>query len=295
MTLLTVIVPIRGMSGRLSSLFDWTKDLLDLGCQAILVHDYLDQETEDELIQFVKGNESENLVFLSSRFNSPGLARNAGLYHAIGDYITFWDSDDFPNVRETLKFASVCRENKIEIGIGGFSTVNENNDEIFNFPAKIQSNFVKISMYPGIWRMLFRSSILTNKFFTELLLAEDQLFLASLRPLDKKILFSDSIHYNYVVHGSGALTTLHNNSPDLKKAIFQFEKLFNDSKSQPEREFDLALIIKNCVTMIRIGSNKEILFAIWKLLNFWTKHPILTNRILTSFFHFKISKADIHA
>ena len=74
MKLLTAIVPIHKMAGRLDDLESWVREALELDIQVILIHDFGDAETEKELINFVENQKSSDLKidkwsFWRPRFN----------------------------------------------------------------------------------------------------------------------------------------------------------------------------------------------------------------------------------
>jgi hypothetical protein len=174
-----------------------------------------------------------------------------------GDYVAFWDSDDLPDVIKIVHVARECKNTDFEIGIGGFLTLDESNRVLNLYPTSLQDSLQKIAMHPGLWRMVFKSSIVKNVKFTNLLLAEDQIFLAMLKPAQKRIMFSDQIVYGYVVKREGALTTRRINTSDLIEAVQCLTVLLGDESYKPDLEFNLVLVVKNCLTVLKIGTNRQ--------------------------------------
>ncbi len=257
MSLLSIVVPIRDMGGMLGPLFDWAKVALSLDCEVILVHDYLEAETEKELRAFVNSNQYQKLFLISSTFNSPGLARNAGLSLVTGEYVAFWDSDDIPNVRKVVEFVQNCHVKQIEIGIGSFQTRDQDGNYLKTYSTSLQNSLPKIAMNPGLWRMVFKKTILKDTLFNNLKLAEDQVFLASLSPAEKTVLYNEEIVYIYTVLRQGSLTSKKSNVSDLNQAIKMLINQIQSTQNIENLRFSLALIIKNSLTVIKIGSNKD--------------------------------------
>ena len=51
--LLTIISPVTLMAGRLNRLSTWLRDIESSDVEVILIHDYRDQATADELIEII--------------------------------------------------------------------------------------------------------------------------------------------------------------------------------------------------------------------------------------------------
>ena len=52
--MLTAIVPVSEMSGRLHNLEDWLSAIHHLDIQVIIVHDYRDSETERQVLSILR-------------------------------------------------------------------------------------------------------------------------------------------------------------------------------------------------------------------------------------------------
>lgn len=290
MPLLSVVVPIRDMAGRLVPLFSWVEEALSLDCEIVLVHDFLDQRTEDELVRFVTLQRGKKIKFVSYPFNSPGLARNAGLNETSGEFIAFWDSDDLPEIKEALKIASECQMTNSDIGIGSFRTCNETGEILRKYPIESQKNIIKIAIYPGLWRMLFRASILKNIKFTNLLLAEDQIFLTELKFAEKKILFKENLIYTYTLLRKGSLTSVNKNLPDLISALLLLLNLIGFNKNKDSIDFELTLFIRNSITVIKNGTTQQKIQVLQLIQKVIVSHPICVFRILFMILIFKLKE-----
>lgn len=290
MTLLSVVVPIRDMAGKLGPLFYWVDEALSLDCEIVLVHDFFDERTEDELVEFVTLRQDKKVKYISSTFNSPGLARNAGLGETTGEFIVFWDSDDFPQVREALKIANECQMTNSDIGIGSFRTCKETGEILRNYPINSQNNLARIAIYPGLWRIIFRASILQNIRFTNLLLAEDQIFLAELKPAEKKILFAEDLVYVYTLSREGSLTSVDMNLADLISALFILKNRIRLNKNRNSIEFELTLLIRNSVTVIKNGTRQQKIQVLQLIEKVIVRHPIYLLRIIFMILVFKLKE-----
>ena len=96
--LLTAIVPVTKMAGKLQHFEEWLSICRGLPIEIIVCHDVQDDQTGPELTKIFESLNLENkLIFLEGTYDSAGLARNAGIPLASGEWIVFWDSDDLPD------------------------------------------------------------------------------------------------------------------------------------------------------------------------------------------------------
>jgi glycosyltransferase involved in cell wall biosynthesis len=290
MTLLSVVVPIRDMGGKLSPLFNWVDRALKLDCEVVLVHDFFDFVTENEITQFVNLHKSQKIKFFSSKFNSPGLARNTGMIHASGEFIAFWDADDYPEVDNFIALAQQCKNTVSDVGIGGFEAIDESGKLIKAYPTHIQRNLNKIAIYPGLWRMVFRSNLLSDRKFTKLLLAEDQVFLSQLRLSERKVLFFNRIVYKYTVLRKGSLTTKKENLPDLISSLELFLIQISGKQSRTSINFNITLIVRNFLTILKNGTLVQSKNAMSTFLKILRKYPISTIHIVAEIVFFKVKE-----
>ncbi len=240
---LTIICPIHNMSGQLSNLKSWVTEAVDgEGIQVILIHDEGDAETGVELEDFIRGLERKPTL-ISGKFGSPGAARNQGLGLIKGDWTVFWDSDDVPNLGETLKLIQESSQTD-EVIVGQYREKSYVNQFINPSPLEV-TNFFILSTNLGIWRMVFRSEILRKVRFPSLSMAEDLSFVANLNINPNSIRYSSKVIYNYFIDFPNQLTSSRKYFPHSQKALFEVLSELNSSGSKSSR-FTLSLISRMC-------------------------------------------------
>ena len=162
--LLSVIVPISNMAGKLNQLSAWVTKSLNKPIQIIIIHDIADEATGMELKELIHKNKLSHVVLIEGKYGNPGYARNAGLEVATGEWCVFWDSDDKPFVSSILlALTEVNLED--EVIIGRFNIRNCLDGSVREGCNNITS-YKHIAMNPGIWRMIFRSKIINGFRFT---------------------------------------------------------------------------------------------------------------------------------
>ena len=123
--LLTIISPVTLMAGRLNRLSTWLRDIESSDVEVILIHDYRDQATADELIEIIARYKSGRLKLIEGNYGSAGMARNAGLNIATGRWIAFWDSDDLPEALVVVNTIEEGDFDGLDCLIGKFSMTHE--------------------------------------------------------------------------------------------------------------------------------------------------------------------------
>jgi glycosyltransferase involved in cell wall biosynthesis len=285
--LLSAIVPVTQMQGRLIHLEKWAKEAVENNIQVILVHDWRDDETEQELGLISKKLGQSEKDFISGKYGSPGAARNAGLKIAKGKWITFWDSDDLPNVKNFLEMVDNADQSNFEVAIGSFSyfTMEERIiDKKFTIPRIVDSgDLVGILRNPGLWRWAFRSEIVKKAFFSKNRMGEDQQYLIEISAFKRKKYFYEKIVYQYRINQQMQLTNNPIAVSELRKTISEIATLMDGS-------YDFVscfLLVRMNLTSISNGSlftrlrSFSTLFSILKASGLATSINVLCNVFFT--------------
>lgn len=265
--ILTTVVPVARMSGRLGNLSSWLNEAINEDIQIVIVHDAQDSATGIELKQIVDATFSKNIVLVEKKFNSPGLARNYGLERALGDWITFWDSDDLPHPQKYLSMIKNAEATKKNVAIGKFQTINLNNEILFKEPNTFELN--SIFLNPGFWRMTFKSELLKDQKFPKYRMAEDQLFLAKLNIEANQVYFEDEIIYTYVVGSDTQLTRNSEARIELAEVIKLMQT--NIQKKEIHANFSKLLYFKLCITQLKVSKISHQIWAARNLIAFISK------------------------
>jgi len=241
MPILSCIVPVSKMANELLELETWVRDSSGLDIEIIIVHDVQDEETEEELAILFEKLEDHRLRFIQQKVDSPGLARNLGLRIAKGKWIAFWDADDLPNVHQAM--AAINENSNSEMIIGRY-IVHQRKTGREKVSSEHDLTLYKVGVNPGLWRMLFRQSILTDRQFSASKMGEDQVFIAELNLNTRTISFTNRVLYKYFKGRPNQLTNSIIRADDL---LTTFEKILIAQRHQSK---DLRSI--NSVMLSRI-------------------------------------------
>jgi len=209
------------MAGRLQNFEKWIREISTrTDIEVIVVHDLGDKTTGEELIKICEN--LKNVRIIEGYFGNPGSARNAGLQICVGTWITFWDSDDKPNVQNFLQLLESKPNNNSEVCIASYAKFNEVTKVLTN-SAKWSNEFAKdiqtFSLNPGIWRIIFSGELLKGINFKSLKMAEDQNFICDAVLKAKTLTFTDNEIYTYYIGSQNHLTNNHEALQDLLPAF----------------------------------------------------------------------------
>jgi glycosyltransferase involved in cell wall biosynthesis len=274
--MLTAIVPVSGMAGRLYNLENWLPTIQDLEIVVVIVHDYRDSETEKQLLTILATADSPKTVLLSGAYGSPGAARNAGLERVDSQFVCFWDSDDLPHPQFILSDLEIYSRD-CDVLVGQYVRKPGDSKDI----QEVKSNDTSlrdVAMNPGLWRMIFRRDFISSTEFRKMRMGEDQLFLAEIMALKPRVTFTDTIFYEYFVGIPGQLTQNPNAIIELFGAFREILALRKRTSGQ-EFEFTSIIISRMNFTLARFAvRNKAIrqtLRSVFSPNNLITGHPLL--------------------
>lgn len=172
------------MSGRLTHIETWLQRISHYNSAVIFIVDSSSDETFSSLNAIVDSNNYEKVKIIKGNFGGPVEVRNFGIAQASGDWVAFWDSEDIPNLDAFVNIVENAQRAEKQIAVGDrkklspdleISRVRFKKVRDFNLPY-----FFKTVQNPGIWRWAFQRPIIDGVSPPNLLMGEDQLFLAYL-------------------------------------------------------------------------------------------------------------------
>ena len=217
-------MPVTRMAGKLSHL----KPLLDscvlLGIEIVIVHDEQDSHTGDELKDIVTSVNSELISLITKSLFSPGKARNLGIEITTGEWICFWDSDDYPIAENFLEMVIQAKQSDHKIAAGKFRQLRGDVRKVYGNAES------EVGRMPGIWRFAFKKESINGRTFPKYRMGEDQVFLAKILISEQGYFKYEGIVYEYRCENPGQLTKNREAISDLEFAIMDMLEIFASSQ-----------------------------------------------------------------
>ena len=249
---LSVVMPLRGPIHDLNYLKFLVHEAKRLEIEFIVVHDKHDEQTGIQLRELLAESQSGTFKLFESVFNSPGLARNAGLLEASGEWIAFWDSDDQPNPEEFIEMVRLGKLNLSEAVIGNFSLLTKS-IESRSRADLIKPKKIRIIAAPGLWRMAFTNTIAKECHFIPSLMGEDQLYLVDLKLFDRNIYWHNQCVYKYKTGEANQLTESFKNVNFLYETVNAFVER-SGKLCRDKSNFGILVLYKLLLTGILRGN-----------------------------------------
>jgi glycosyltransferase involved in cell wall biosynthesis len=206
--LATVICPVTNMAGRLQVFEKWIKEVSTHShIETFVIHDFADEATGNELELICA--KLQNVYFIEGRFGNPGSARNIGLRACKGEWITFWDCDDEPNIPKFLRLLESVVQDNSDICIANYNIRNEINGTITEklpWSGDFKEDIRTFALNPGIWRIIFNKKVINKISFNPLKMAEDQIFICEAMLNANSVKFVNDRIYTYFIGSLNHLT-----------------------------------------------------------------------------------------
>jgi glycosyltransferase involved in cell wall biosynthesis len=252
MNLLTVVVPFISVTPQMRI---WVPEALKSGITVMLVHDQAKSNASTnigwESKQILQDFVSQGASLIEGHFGNPGAARNIGLEAVTSAWVAFWDSDDIPIVKNAVKALSDSSSSHFDYLVGDFIKKRAAQDSRTNEIVRDRC-VPDTAIHPGIWRFFIQKSTIGELRFPDLIMGEDQVFLANYGLLSHKGKFLQYETYEYFIGNTGSLT---NSRENQKKTVQALTRLIDDLESieVEDKEFAQILILKLVYSSLKYG------------------------------------------
>lgn len=171
---LSIIVPIYNVEDYLEECLESLYNIKNIELEIILVNDG-SKDNSFKIMERFKDMYPEKTVLINKENGGLSSARNAGMKAAVGEYISFIDSDDFVDSEEFEKFFKEGLKDKLDVIVGNmrYYTPEKTGDSLFR--SDIVKNSGVVNGADFFWNLFqkpkcFREEVVDDIYKREFLL-----------------------------------------------------------------------------------------------------------------------------
>lgn len=171
---LSIIVPIYNVEDYLEECLKSLYNIKNIKLEIILVNDG-SKDNSFKIMEKFKETHPEKTILINKKNGGLSSARNAGMKAAVGEYISFIDSDDFVDSDEFEKFFREGQRDKLDIMVGNmrYYTPEKTGDSLFR--SDIVKNSGIVNGIDFFWNLFqkpkcFREEVVDDIYKREFLL-----------------------------------------------------------------------------------------------------------------------------
>lgn len=260
----SIIVPVYNAEKTIAKTIKEIKDIAESDFEVLLVNDGSTDNTETVIRTSIKND--TRFLLLNKKNEGPGLARNYGIDHAKGNFLLFFDADDYPKKSILRDYAAIISSYpKLDLIISSFSfrtldngkvvdekdyLVNEHiyeSNEAFLFDMYELMN--KQLMYV-VWNKCYRRDIIVANDirFKNYRSCEDRIFNLDYYKYSAKVIMNSKIEYIYDFEGGQGITNQYNS--DKFRTFKEFYDRSNILTNNENRSGMAALLLKGATSVI---------------------------------------------
>ena len=197
--------------------------------------------------------------------------RNYGLERAIGEYVTFVDTDDYVEPNWAEKLYNAAKENDADLAVCGFERIDLETNKVVATNMTNFGNSVKnvnpeddylLFINPAPWNKVYKREKIKDLRFLPFRGFNDTMFLASCYTKMNKIAFVPDVLYHYYLRYDSQIHTVNKQDVDnLKKYLLEVKDLYIKSNKYEEMKYILdtfAFLHLGTSVMYRVSYDKTV-------------------------------------
>lgn len=280
MAIISIIVPIYNSESYLEQCVDSILNQTFQDFELLLIDD---GSTDNSLQICLQYSQKDNRIrCYTQKGLGPSAARNIGLEHAQGEYITFVDSDDYLNLDALEILYNAIQDGAYDLVRCSFQCVGPRNKlKTRELPdihvhskhelAQIYYNNYELYLHANVWGKLYRASIIKKhniKFKKDIHVCEDRIFNVEYAQYANTAILLKYVGYNYVDRGNislaqrADLNTLEGNLEVFvreKEYFFKLVKNFNSTAFSSQALALLSGCLRRVLKNPKISDKKKLI------------------------------------
>lgn len=197
--------------------------------------------------------------------------RNYGLERALGEYVTFVDTDDWVEPNWAEKLYNVAKEKNADLAVCGFERIDLETNKVVATNMTNFGNSVKnispdddylLFINPAPWNKVYKREKIKDLRFLTFRGFNDTMFLASCYTKMEKIAFIPDVLYHYYLRYDSQIHSVNENDVNnLKKYLLSVKNLYIESNKYEQMKYILdtfAFLHLGTSVMYRVSYDKSV-------------------------------------
>lgn len=234
----------------------------------------VDDGSTDSAPQIIEDykNRYPNLIKVFHKENGGEFTtRNYGLERAVGEYVTFVDTDDWVEPNWAEKLYNAAKENNADLAVCGFERIDLETNRVVATNMTNFGNSVKnispdddylLFINPAPWNKVYKREKIKDLSFLPFRGFNDTMFLASCYTKMSKIAFVPDVLYHYYLRYDSQIHSVNENDVDnLKKYLLSVKNLYIESNKYEQMKYILdtfAFLHLGTSVMYRVSYDKSV-------------------------------------
>lgn len=228
-------------------------------------------DSAPQIIEEYKSKYPEKIKTFHKENGGEFTTRNYGLERAIGEYVTFVDTDDYVEKNWAEKLYIAAKENDADLAVCGFERIDLETNKVVATNMTNFGNTVKnivpnddylLFINPAPWNKVYKREKIKDLRFLPFRGFNDTMFLASCYTKMNKIAFVPDVLYHYYLRYDSQIHTVNKQDVEnLKKYLLEVKKLYIETNKYEEMKYILdtfAFLHLGTSVMYRVSYDEEV-------------------------------------
>lgn len=265
---ITVIVPIYNVEQYLRRCIESVLNQSFQDFELICVNDCTPDRSMEIVDEFVKHYPEQVKIINNKQNMGLGAAREQGLKQARGEYIVFFDSDDYVKQDYLATYLAEMERSGADIVMGGYIRKGEKQEIIFSMKDTQYTPW----LYPAVWMRMYRRSFLQkhNLDFRGIRIYEDNPFNYRCMLEGARVSVIDYCGYYYICN-SASITQTKNGVEKYRRFVDNFRAVYEEyqgteafHKNQQMLEYVYLSAILSCMLLQCHHSGKQDAYLLYQ-------------------------------
>ena len=240
---ITIVIPVYNVEKYLDRALNSVVNQTYKNIEIIIVNDGSTDKSEEIILKYKE--KDKRIIYVKQKNRGLSEARNTALEKVTGEYVFFFDSDDFLEINIIEVLYNAIKSDNADMAICGYYIYNEDNNErhevnhIKKEKEVVNTNeidfmkeqYITHKYENHVWDKLYKTSIIKeNELVFKFQMVEDILFNMEIYPYLNKIVYLKKPLYNYCIRNTSITGRYNENLFDLYIQLFELLEKYSKKR-----------------------------------------------------------------